>query len=176
MVVVVLAILATLTVPRISGNEKRQFRLAVDQVGDLLTMYAQRQNLGQKVVGLLHDRSRNWIQLVVLDTEGSATDHVSSWRIDPHVEPVKLPRFIQETDVAIFENGDAIDATEYPLSSEIGQERPNIEITLRGAGEYATLLLSPYGVSPTLTSSFGGTGVVREKSDLDAAGRNREDW
>jgi prepilin-type N-terminal cleavage/methylation domain-containing protein len=175
-VIIVLAVLASITIPRMTGNERRQFRLTVDQVGDLLTMYAQRQNLGAKVVGLYHNRAIHSLELVILDTDDGYSGQQANWRVDPYVPSIPLPRFMMETDFAIVANGEIIDASEYPLSSEIGQDRPWIEIHMRGAGESAVLSLAPYGVAPMLTSSYLNAGVVRSRYDLDRAGRSREDW
>lgn len=175
-VVAILAVLATFMIPRLGGNQRREFRLAVDQVADLLTMYAQRQGLAQKVVGLRFDPYRHMFELMVLDTDGDPTNHEAYWQIDPYVSAVNLPAFMRDTDVAIIVDGDYVDTSDYPLSSEIGQERPFIEITLRGGGEAATLTLSPYSVAPMISSSFGNSGIVRAGYDLDASGRSREDW
>lgn len=175
-VLVLIAIMAAIAIPRMTGNDTREFKNAVDQVSDLLTMYSQRQNLGQKMVGIYHNRHRNSLELVLLDTDGDPTNHIATWRPDPYVKPVVLPAFMLENDIAITVDGDAIDASEYPITSAIGQERPWIEIAMRGAGERAVLTLSPYGVAPALSASFATAGVHRAKYDLDAAGRSREDW
>jgi prepilin-type N-terminal cleavage/methylation domain-containing protein len=175
-VLVLIAILATLTIPRMTGNEQREFKIAVDQVSDLLMMYAQRQNLGQKMVGIYHDRGQNALELVVQDTDGDPTNHYATWKRDTYVQPVVLPRFMVDTEIVITVDGDAIDASEYPISSEIGQERPWLEIAMRGAGERALISLPPYGVSPTVSASFASVGVPRSKYDLDNTGRSREDW
>ena len=175
-VLVLIAIMAALAVPRMTGNEQREFKLAVDQVSDLLTMFAQRQNLGQKMVGIYHDRQRHSIELVILDTDGDPANHTATWRRDVYVQPVVLPRFMDDSDIAITMNGDAVDASEYPITCEIGEERPWVEVGMRGAGERALITLAPYGVAPSLSASFGSTGVHRAKVDLDNAGRSREDW
>jgi prepilin-type N-terminal cleavage/methylation domain-containing protein len=175
-VITIIVIMSSLIVPRLSGNEKRQFKVTVDQVGDLLTMYAQRQSLGQKMVGILHDRRVNSLTLMELDDDGGSKDHIANWRVDPYVDAVKLPPFMIDSDVMILMDGDSIDASDYPLSCETGQARPTIEIGLRGAGETASLVLAPYGVAPVLSSSFESRGAIRTKYDLDASGRSREDW
>jgi len=175
-VVTVLVIMTSMIVPRLVGNDKRQFKLAVEKVGDLLTMYAQRQNLSEKVVGIYHDRQNNWIELMIIDTDNNAPGQVADWRIDNYVQPVKLPSFMVDTDVDFFVDGDRYDASYIPLSSDPGQERPQIQIALRGAGENAMLTLFPYGVAPELTSTWENTQTARTPVDLDGAGRSREDW
>jgi prepilin-type N-terminal cleavage/methylation domain-containing protein len=174
-VIAVLAVLATMIVPQLKGNDRREFRHAVDQVADLLTMYAQRQSLGEKVVGIGHDRSQNWLTLMVIDTD-NISGVTGAWRMDRYVDPVKFPNFMTANDVAIVADGDHYDASQWPLSSEIGKDRPVIEISLRGAGESAVVTLQPYGVSPVVAASFGGTGVIRTRMNLDTGGHSREDW
>jgi prepilin-type N-terminal cleavage/methylation domain-containing protein len=175
-VMVVLAVLGAMIVPRFSSNEERNFKLAVEQVSDLLMMYAQRENLGQKPVGLLHDRHRNRLLLMTLDTEDTAEGQGAEWREDPFVRPVQLPPFILEPDVEIYADGDLIDASDIPLSNELGQQRPTIRIAVRSAGRSAALTLYPYGVAPELTSDYLNTFTARTPEDLDAGGRSREDW
>jgi prepilin-type N-terminal cleavage/methylation domain-containing protein len=172
-VVLVLAILGTLIVPRLTGNQRREFRLAVDKTGDLLTMFGQRQNLGQKIVGISHNLDDNSIALIEIDSDSSG---FSGWRYDAYVKPLRLPAFMSEADVEFYVDGDPYDASDWPLSSEPGQQRPSIEIRLRGPDESATLILSPHGVSPLILDDSNSSGMTRQAIDLDGEGRGREDW
>ncbi|MCI0364568.1 MAG: prepilin-type N-terminal cleavage/methylation domain-containing protein [Phycisphaerales bacterium] len=176
-VVVILVIMASLIVPRFTGADKRTFKLAVDQVGDLLTMYAQRENLGQKIVGIYHDRGENSLKLMMIDSEAGGLDEYADWREDRFVRPVKLPSFMNESDVTIVADEQRYDAAgETPLTSMIGQQRPTIEITLRGAGESATLVLYPHSVAPVIFGTVENLGTIRSGVDLDTTGHSREDW
>lgn len=172
-VTVVLAILATLIVPRMTGNQQREFRATVDKVGDLLTMYGQRQNLGQKIVGIRHDPRENSVLLIELDDDGSG---FANWRVDPYVKPVRLPTFMSATDIEFYRDGEAFDCVSWPLTSEPGQERPSIEIYLRNEADMASLMLSPHGVSPIIVNGPNSSGISRRPIDLDAEGRSREQW
>ena len=173
-VIVVLAILATLIGPRMTGNQRREFRVAVDKVGDLLTMYGQRQNLGQKIVGIQQRREDNSIMLIEIDA--ADTSGFSNWRIDPYVKPVRLPVFMTDSDVEFYVDGDPYDCADWPLSSEPGQERPTIEIQMRGPDDFASLVLQPHGVAPIVINGENSSGISRVPVDLDAEGRSREDW
>jgi prepilin-type N-terminal cleavage/methylation domain-containing protein len=175
-VIAILAILATMLMPNLVGNDKREFRAAVDKVGDLLTMYGQRQNLGQKIVGISHDRYDNSITLLEIDTN-DPTMQSGDWRLDHFVQPVKLPKFMYDTDIEFFVDGDLYDPSQWPLSSEPGQQRPTIEIHMRGPDDAAAaLILSPHGVAPMIIDGVHSSGVSRMEVDLDAEGRGREDW
>lgn len=174
MVVVMLAILAGMIVPRLSTNERREFRLAVDQVADLLTMYAQRESLGQKIVGL--QQHGHALQLMLLDYDNTQPGASANWRSDVYVKPVKFPPFMRTEDVEIWADGEYVDTSTWPLSTELGQDRPMIEMAMTGAGESARLVLAPYAVAPVNLSDLRDSAGVRERLDLDAAGRSREDW
>lgn len=174
-VVIVLTILAALIVPRLTGNQKREFRAAVDKVSDLLTMYGQRQNLGQRIVGIQQNRYDNSIALIEIDDAGGDPGS-GNWRIDPYVKPVRLPGFMTDSDVEFYVDGDPYDASDWPLSSEPGQERPTIEIRLRGSEDFATLVLQPHGVAPIVVNGENSSGINRTPIDLDNEGRSREDW
>jgi prepilin-type N-terminal cleavage/methylation domain-containing protein len=175
-VVVILAILAATAVPRLAGNERREFRLAVDRVADLLTMYAQRESSGGTSVGLAQDYERNRLYLVVLDINPDRPEEPAAWRDDRNVRPVQLPAFLKPDDVVVYCDGEAVDIAQWPLTNSVGQDRPGIEVVLHGPGEIASLLLPPYGTSPLRLSDLGDSAGLRERVDLDAAGRDREDW
>jgi len=175
-VVMVIALLATMTVPRLTGNQGREFNLAVEKVGDLLTMYAQRENLSSKVVGIAHNYDRNWLQLQIIDTDNDAPDRAAHWRADFFTPAVKLPAFMQGEDVELYADGDRYDATEWPLANSLGEARPRIDIVLRGPEHSATLTLHPHGVAPVIVNGDQVTGTARAQLDLDNSGLNREDW
>ena len=173
--VLIIAIMTTLIVPRIAGNDVRSFKLAVEQVSDLLMMYAQHETLGQKIVGLYHNLDDNSLQLMLLDSQELA-GRTGQWQRDPLVKPVSFPRFMFDTDIEIYADGERFDATQEPLTNEPGKDRPTINIILRGAGENASITLYPYGVSPEVVSSYSDTSTGRVPVDLDTSGRSREDW
>jgi hypothetical protein len=138
-------------------------------------MYGQRRDLGQKVVGIVHYRDDNSIAILEIDTKDPAAQ-AADWRRDPYVKPVRLPAFMTDLDVEFVVDGSLYDASDWPLSTEPGQERPTIEIHLRGADDFASLTLAPHGVSPVIVNGTNSSGIVREAYDLDGAGRSREDW
>ena len=78
----IIVILASIIVPRFAGSGRRRFELAVDQVGDLLVMFAQRDNIGRHPIGLLHDDQTQQLMLMVLDVEDGSTTEPAEWRQD----------------------------------------------------------------------------------------------
>jgi prepilin-type N-terminal cleavage/methylation domain-containing protein len=70
-VVAIVAILAAMTMPRLLNQDRRRLQEATDGVSDLLIMFALRESLSDRPVGIWHDAERNWIVLMMLDrTEG----------------------------------------------------------------------------------------------------------
>jgi prepilin-type N-terminal cleavage/methylation domain-containing protein len=173
-VLIIMAILAALAVPRLTGTDEREFRLVMDRVSDMLTMYAQREMLEQKPVGIRYDAERRWLLLVVqeMDVEAGAQPE---WFIDPYVDAIKLPSHVELVEVTA--DGDLVDVSRWPLSSATHDERPTIAITLRSGNDLSTATLPSHAIVPQQIG-FGtvvGAGAA-EPIDLDASGRIREDW
>lgn len=178
-VVVILAILSSLMLPRLFGHEKRNFRLVTEQVADLLLMYAQRDALSPRPVGISHDAERNWITLVTLEaSENRLLEGASTWQMDSFVRPVKLPPIGSRPITVEFRaDGELVNAAEWPLASTPGRDRPEIDITLyTEVGLTATVSLSPYSVAPSIWGLDDEQTYGPEPMDLDATGRSREDW
>lgn len=172
----IIAILASIIVPRFAGGSRRQFDLAVDQVGDLLVMFAQRDNLGRQPIGLMHDDDTQVLKLMVLDTIDEDSTGPAEWRPDLFVQPLVLPPILDHEAIWVYADGEQVDIREWPLAHMPGEERPMIEIVLRSRDEehQATLLLPAHGVAPVRTDKVAY--AARQPVDLDAQGRSREDW
>jgi len=178
-VVVILVLLASLTVPRLAGTARKEFDHVVDQVADLLLMYAQRDQLGRGAVGLTRVRNDkegvDEILLVKLESYEQDERTISQWVADPLTPPVRLPSIVDRNGIIILIEGEPVDLSWAPVTHQIGEDRPTIEITLRSIdGEQkATLLLSPHALAP---ERIDQGAPVRTPLDLDAAGRSREEW
>ncbi|HRP63438.1 MAG TPA: prepilin-type N-terminal cleavage/methylation domain-containing protein [Phycisphaerales bacterium] len=172
-VIAILAILATMTVPRLLGNQDRQFRATCDQVADMLTMYARRDSLAEKPIGLMYDEARRWLIVTVYDMEQGSESKAYDWRWDRYIQPVKLPDFVHLGEVRI--DGSRVDITNWPYRSRPGHERPMIEIVLDGPEESITIALASYAVTPRQFRD-GASANFPMPIDLNAAGQMREDW
>ncbi|UCD74343.1 MAG: prepilin-type N-terminal cleavage/methylation domain-containing protein [Phycisphaerales bacterium] len=181
-VVVILALLATIVVPRLTGNQKRTFRLATEQVADLLLMYAQRDSISRKPVGIRHELygpDHNWILLVTLEaSDDPLLEGASEWKPDRAVAPVKLPLFGREPlPVEFRADGELMNVQDWPLASTPGRDRPTIDITLYGPdGLTATVSLASHAVAPDVYGLDDRQAYHPEPIDLDAIGHSREDW
>ncbi len=176
-VVAVMALLMALTVPRLVRQDRRAMQLAVDRVGDLLTMFAQREQLSGKPAGIWHDAERNWIVLMVLDVNPAEPDEPAAWRPDPMVKPVKLPRSISPDGVLLTADGVGLDIRNWPVATEPGQLRERLEFSLLdNDGGVRTVILPAYAMAPYQLDEMRLGLDPRTPIDLDAAGRQREDW
>ncbi len=177
MVVAVLAILSAMVVPRLGGHEKRLMSLAVTEVADMLTMFAQRDALSNRPAGIWHDTDRNWLVLMTLDIDEADPDEPADWWPDPFVRPVKLPPLIGENGVFVRADGEPVDIRIWPLATAPGQDRPALQIMLMADdGSTRTLVLPGHALAPYLLTSDSDLTGVRVPIDLDAAGLRQEDW
>lgn len=176
-VIVIIGLMAALIMPRLGASENRHFELAVDRTSDLLLMYAQRESMGNKPVGIVHDLSSNELRLVVLDRPDAWDQTDAEWIVDPLVRPVELPsQIIPADNIEIRSDGEVIDTAYWPLTADAGEQRPSVEIRLRGPVREVTLVLPAHGIGPYKRDSARDGLVEREPIDLDAEGRDREDW
>jgi len=178
-VLVIIGVMASAIVPRFAYTTRRSFDHTVEQLADLMTMFAQRDQMSTGPVGIFHDTEANWITLVRLVEEEPGNPRSATWQIDRHVRPVKLPEFIPPDGVSASENGEPVDFTQWPLMSVPGEIRPTITLTVSNdAGDQsATLLLSAYAVGPrVLGERDDGLIDQRQAIDLDATGQANQDW
>lgn len=173
-VIIVMAIMATLTLPRMFGNNQRQFQNVADQVSDLLMMYAQRESLGTKPVGLWQDTDRRQLILMTLEVFDDSPETQSGWVIDRTVRPVSLPNDVSILDV--HADGESVDISEWPLQSPPGQLRPSLAIILEGPNGIITIAMASHSLVPRQIHSEQYGEWMGGPVDLDAAGRDREEW
>ena len=172
-VVVILVIMASLAIPKFANNDKRKFKLLLEQVSDLMTMFAQREMLEQRPIGIMYDADNHWLLLVGLDTDPS-DGMPADWIVDPHVQPVKFPEDAWISEVVA--DGDFVDIVEWPLATSPEQARPSITITIASEQFSGTIMLPTHAILPEL-SGFDRVAVnPYESVDLDSAGRSREEW
>ena len=179
-VIAILGIVFSMALPRLARQDRRELQLAADRVADLLMMFAQRESLSSRPVGIWHDAQAHTLVLMVLDeveVEGTIGQLRPQWQRDHAVRPVKFPSLVPPEGVYAQSDGQPIDITRWPIATEPGKPRPGVEITLvADDGETRTVVLPAHAIAPYEM----GTGVqlaeLRVPIDLDAEGRNREDW
>jgi prepilin-type N-terminal cleavage/methylation domain-containing protein len=170
-VIMLVAILATVIVSRLSGQGRRHFGLTVHRTGDLLMMLALREEFHRKPVGLFHDLDRNELVLMTLDA-GAADLNDRAWIIDTTVRPVQLPESLFPEDLAVLVDGRPVDCTLWPLVTMPGQPRPAIDITIAWEDVEAVISLPGHAVAPTIRFSDMNDDslVTRMPIDLEMYG------
>lgn len=175
MVCIILALLLSVVLVRLTSLQGRNFDTVVDQAGDLLMMYALRSEYARQPVGLFVDESRNSIRLMRRESSENPDDR-SLWKSDPTVREVRLPDFMSIYDLEVIIDGDQADLTKWPLSTMPGEDRPAIELVLHYEDREVRLNLPPTALTPYRIED-GRDGVpAREPEDLDNTGRWQEDW
>lgn len=175
-VIVVMAIIATFAMPRLGNQEARKMQLAADGVADLLMMFGQREALERKPVAIWHDAERNFLVLLVLERADEDGDG-AGWQRDPFVAPVRLPDMIDANGVQGYVDGEYVDMRNWPIAVQPGNPRPTIDIVLSnfdGASKRVTL--PAHATAPHQDNNAVAADQTRQAIDLDATGRNREDW
>jgi prepilin-type N-terminal cleavage/methylation domain-containing protein len=173
-VIVVIALLAAIALPRLAATQSRRFQASAERVADLLTMFAQRESLGQKPVGLWHDVERNQIVLMVLDIDPAFPEAPADWYVDHLVAPVTLPEEITVMGVRL--DGEHLGDVGWFLSNRPGEDRPIIELSLSSDESFTTLVLPSSGVAARQLEGGDALLAARTPVDLDALGQSREDW
>ncbi len=174
-VITILAILASMFVPRLLGSDVREFRLTAERVADLMTMYAKRDHLSQKPIALRYDVETSRLYLLIYDVDYEGGDEEPYWHADRNTRPVYLPEFVELTNV--IADGMSIDISRWPLQNRPGQQRQSIDLILTGpANERVRITLPPYAVAPIVDGLGRETAHVRRAVDLNATGRSREEW
>ena len=176
-VIIVMAMIMSITIPRLVSHGRRELQLAADQLLDMLTMFAQREVTEQKPIALWHDADRNWIVLMVLDIDPADPEASADWRVDPYVSPVKLPSTVDWRYVQAIQDGEHIDFQRWPIATQPGEPRPTIEISFANEeGLTKTVILPAHALAPYQQGEPGAYSDLRYPIDLDAAGRRQEDW
>lgn len=173
-VVVLIALAAAVTLPRLTGNEGRAARLAVENVADLLTVFAHRESMGHSDIAVGYDPESRAVMLLRLVGDPLSSDNPPNWVIDRFEPPVHLPESIVIAEVR--EDGMAVDRGDWFIPALPGQGRPAIELVLVTEEFTATIALPAHGVAARILWPGDSAASIRGAIDLDAAGRDQEVW
>jgi len=177
-VTVMAAVIMTVLVVSIGGTRDRTFNLVRDQIADLLLTYALRAEFAEVPIGIELDHDLGQLRLV----RRVAIDERPTWIRDTSLQPIRLPDWIQTSDLEFFADGERVDPGYKPLTALPGRSRPRIELILRAdtgkRDREVTLVLPPQAIRPlVLDPDFRHSAVFeREAIDLDVTGHWQEDW
>ena len=170
-VVIVIGIMTAAIIPRLSGNRDREFNLLVDQVADVVLMFAHRSASSNQPSGLRYDPELHRFELLSKFKE----DEVYFWDIDPLAVPIRFPDWLEENKIEIFIDGDHADTSQWPITVTPGETRPLIEVALGWDKRYALISLASHSIGPSIWLDGDGVEPLMP-IDLDAQGRGREEW
>ena len=173
-VVVVLGIAAAAIVPKFTGTARQEADNAVDQVAELLRLFAYRQSLSAQQVALWRDGNDGRIHLLVMDSDPADPEALPAWRPDRFAAPVSLPTGVEL--VEIQSNDQRVDPAEWTIASVPGGERPKIAIRIVGMGVDSTVTLPQGSPSVVRVDADKPAPFAREPIDLSRAGRDFEPW
>ncbi len=174
MVVIILAIAAGAIVPRFMGTARQEADNSIEQVAELMRLYAYRQSLGAQQVALWRDGSDGRIYLMVMDTNPEEPEEPPQWRPDRFAAPVSLAPGLEVEEVRSDDK--RLDREEWTIASVPGGDRTKVEIQLVGHGLDTTLVLPNGSPGVVRVDADKPAPFARLPIDLDRAGRTHEPW
>jgi prepilin-type N-terminal cleavage/methylation domain-containing protein len=173
-VIMIMGVLASMVIPRLSGNQQREFTLTVEKVHDVVLMFAHRVSTSNQATALRYDPESKQFELLSkvknLEIEGDFY-----WGIDPLAQPIKIPEWLGDNPVIISVDGEVTDTSQWPITTTPGETRPFIEVSLFWDEHEALISLPSHAMGPSIW--FDGVGSEPLMPiDLDAEGRGREEW
>ncbi|MAB73097.1 MAG: hypothetical protein CMJ54_11395 [Planctomycetaceae bacterium] len=170
---VLLVLLGTMLVPRMSGIARGELDVAVEGVGTAFAAFAFTESTDQKLVALSYTASNRRLDVFQLrETDAKA----SEWRPLTMAPSLILPEFIEFTRVTV--DGAALDPTDWFISSSSSGLRPDIRVRIESeTGDGADIALLPHGLGPVIVRDGDpDPPYLRERTDLAEIGADREDW
>lgn len=173
---VLMALLATMIVPRLSGMMRRRQHAAIDGAAAVVAAFAFHEATGTKQLALSYDTDFRQLELQVLDSVDDDDTTKPEWRVHPYSQPFTLPETLEITSVQ--SDGEALDPDRFFIASQSAGDRPWIVLRLESASNTgATITLSPYALAPNVHFDSDENAIrARERFDLDDMGLEREDW
>ena len=173
---VVLILLATMIVPRMSGMSRRRNDAAVEAAASVVAAFAFHESTGRRQIALSYDADFRQLELQVLEFDPADPSRRPEWRVHPYTQPVTLPESVEITNIS--SNGEQLDPDQFFISTDAAGSRPSIDMRLdTDNNNGATIALTPYALGPIVIFDRNeNPPIIREPADLDSMGLEREDW
>ncbi|MFO0961887.1 MAG: prepilin-type N-terminal cleavage/methylation domain-containing protein [Phycisphaerales bacterium] len=173
-VVVILAIAAAAIVPRFMGTARQEADNGIEQVAEIMRLFAFRQSLGAQQVAIWRDGTDGRIFLLVKDADPEDPKATPEWRPDRFAAPVALPDGLEIDEVRTDDK--RVSPDEFTIASVPGTDRAKIEIRLVGHGLDTTLVLPAGSPGVVRVDADKPAPFARLPVDLDRSGRGEEPW
>lgn len=174
MVGVILAIVGAMIIPRLAGSSRTTGQLAVEQVTEALATFAFRDSMTSQQVALMRDGETGHLEVWVKDVDQDHPDAPPDWRPDRFMRSIALPEGIELAELVV--GSERLAPDEWWIISAPGMERPRIEMRLTGETTDVTVVLDATSNSPYVVEGGRSEAILRQRVDLDRAGRDREPW
>ena len=174
-VAVVLVLLATAIVPRMSGISRRKNDAAFDAAASVIAAFAFHDSTGNEQLALAYDSDFRQLELQVLEEPNANTGQRPGWRIHPFTQPISLPDNMEIT--MILSDGESLNTEDFFITTQSSGDRPSIKMRIEADDDFATISLTPHALSPVIERDGDSVKkTIRERSNLDDMGLEREDW
>jgi len=175
-VTVLLVIVGTIVIPRMTGKNIVTTQLAAEQTSAALAMFAYRSSLAAQPVALRRDPEFGTIEVWILDTDLAQPDQPPTWHIDRFAKPFALPAGIVLAEVRI--DGQPLETQEWQVVSTPSMPRPRIELVVASeeGDDRITIVLEPRASAPYQVKPGSTMEIGRVPIDLDREGRAKELW
>ena len=164
-----------MVVPRMAGISRQKGDIAIESAASVLSAFAFHDSTGGMPIALAYDGDYRQLELQILEPDPNSSTNQPYWRVHPFTQPYTLPDEIEITSIS--SDGEPLNPDDFFITTRSAGDRPAIQMTIESPGQDATITLSPYGLAPIVnrrTDKF--PIVVRERSNLDEMGLDREDW
>ena len=171
-VVIILGILATAIVPRMTGTDARRAHISRDATEDLLTVLAYRADVSLYPVGLEYNAEENVLRVVTLVVDPQSQQ--ATWQPDQLNAEVRYPEDVRIDRCVV---NDEVQRQGYWLVECPTQEmRPAISLHLSGPQLNVTCELQPHETAARMHLADNDDSTEPKPVDLDAEGRGLEPW
>jgi len=173
-VAALLAVVAALVVPRLTGMSRREADMAAERLSEVLAMFAFRDATGAQQSAIWLNPESDCVELWNLESDPERPAEPPQWVADRFVQAFRLPPGVELTEVS--SDGQRMVGDEWRILSAPGGSRPRIEMRLAAEGRDIVLLLEPSATSPVRYDDGSLREGGRVAIDLDETGRDREPW
>ena len=173
-VVLVLAVLASVVIPRLGGVGRRTEKLTVDRVGNLLAAFSYRDSMASGSSAIEYDANQHSLILLLLRRDPQSDSEQEIWMRDVLSPVVMLPETIE---LKAFEDGEMLPNGDWALLTNMDGTRPKIEFQLVGENVNASLMLDPWAQTPSVVDENApNAAILSDAIDLDAVGQDKDPW
>lgn len=169
-------ILAAMLLPRFGRLGRQAAEITLGQLDQLLLTFAYRDSAGTQQVALWREAGSPFVSIVVMDEEAAVGEERAAWRPDLLIPPVRLPNQCELVEVLV--DGEPVSPDEFLIATAPGGHRPSVDFVVLYEGIETVLSLPQNALKPRRISETRSSVIAETRApiDLDAEGRDQEEW